>query len=108
MNAADAAVFLLLALGVGIQLLCCVGLLVARGIFDRLHFLGPACTLAPLFIAVAIVLREGFSIGGNKALLVAVLIIGTSPALTTATARAARVRQFDHWDPFPSEMVEHR
>jgi multicomponent Na+:H+ antiporter subunit G len=107
-SAVDLVVVALLAAGVGIQLLCCVGLLVAREVFDRLHFVGPATTLAPLLIAVAIVAREGFSIAGNKSLLVAILIMGTSPSLTIATARAARVRQFDHWRPFPNEIVRDR
>ena len=104
----DLVVATLLFLGVVVELLCCVGLVVAKNVFDRLHFMGPACTLGPLFIAAAVVVREGFSLPGNKALLVAVVIIGTSPALTHATARAARSRMSGHWEAFPEEIVAKR
>jgi multicomponent Na+:H+ antiporter subunit G len=101
----DVVVVLFLLLGVAIELLCCVGMLVAKDVFDRLHFLGPACTLGPLFIAAAIVVREGLSLSGNKALIVAVVIIVTSPVLTHATARSARTRMSGHWEAFPEEIV---
>ncbi|MGH2819179.1 MAG: cation:proton antiporter [Actinomycetota bacterium] len=106
MEVRDVLVAVLLAAGVGVELLSCVGMFVMDEVFDRLHFLGPACTLGPLLIAGAILVEEGFSLPGNKALLVAVVIIGTSPPLTQATARAARVRMFDHWRAAPGEISE--
>jgi multicomponent Na+:H+ antiporter subunit G len=104
----DTLIVLLLILGVAIELLSCIGVLVVEDVFDRLHFLGPACTLGPVFISAAILVREGFSVSGNKALLVAVLILITSPVLTHATARAARVRGSGHLVAYPEEVVENK
>jgi multicomponent Na+:H+ antiporter subunit G len=96
----------LLILGVGIELLSCIGFFVVKDVFDRLHYLSPACTAGPIFITAAIVVREGFSVSGNKAILVALLIVVTGPVLTHATARAARVRGVGHLVAWPEEVVD--
>ncbi len=97
---------ILLALGVGIELLCCLGLLVMDTVFDRLHYVGPAAALGPIAIAGAVLLEEGISTAGLKAILIAVVLVGIGPVVTHATARAARVRRFGHWQPQPDEHVE--
>jgi multicomponent Na+:H+ antiporter subunit G len=102
----EAAVAILLVAGVVVEIMSCIGVLVVKDVFDRLHYLGPACTLGPVFIAAAVVISEGFSPAGNKAILVAVIIVATSPALTHATARAARVRGSGHLTAFREELVE--
>ena len=48
-------------------------------------------------LAAAIVVNEGFSSAGVKAILVALALLVTNPVLTHATARAARIRQFGEW-----------
>jgi multicomponent Na+:H+ antiporter subunit G len=87
------AIAVLLVLGVGVELACCVGVLAMRDAYDRLHFTAPATTIGPLAIAAAIVLQENLSAAGIKALLVALALLMTNPVLTHATARAARVRE---------------
>ena len=87
-------VAVLLFLGVGIVLLCCLGVLVMRGAFNRLHYLGPASIIAPLAIAAAVVFNEALSASGIKAILVALTLLVISPILTHATARAAYIRKF--------------
>jgi multicomponent Na+:H+ antiporter subunit G len=82
----------LLVAGVGIELLCCIGVLVMRGPYARLHYTAPAGAGA-LLIAIAVVVRQGFSLIGNKALLLAVFILVTAPVLSHVTARAARIRE---------------
>ncbi|HEU5200609.1 MAG TPA: monovalent cation/H(+) antiporter subunit G [Ktedonobacterales bacterium] len=96
----------LLALGVGIELLSCLGLLVMNNVFDRLHYVGPAATLGPIAIAGAVLLEEGISTAGLKAILIAVVLVGVGPIVTHATARAARVRQFGQWQAQPGEHIE--
>ena len=81
----------LLAVGVAIEILCCVGVLVMRGAYARLHYAAPA-GLGALLLAIAILLREGFSLIGDKALLVAVFVLVSSPVLSHVTARAAHIR----------------
>ena len=96
----------LLVIGVGVTLASCVGVLVMRDAYDRLHFTAPATTIAPLAIAAAIVLEERFSAAGIKALLVALALLVTNPVLTHATARAARIRQFGEWTVQEGEQVK--
>ena len=85
-------VVVLLVAGVTVEILCCVGVLVMRGVYARLHYTAPA-GLGALLVAVAILLREGFSLIGDKALLIAVFVLVTSPVLSHVTARAARIRE---------------
>jgi multicomponent Na+:H+ antiporter subunit G len=106
MSARAVLVAALLVVGVGVTLTCCVGVLVMRDAYDRLHFTAPATTIAPLAIAAAVVLEESFSAAGVKALLVALALLVTNPVLTHATARAARIRQFGEWTIQEGERVK--
>jgi multicomponent Na+:H+ antiporter subunit G len=96
----------LLVVGVGVTLACCVGVLVMRDAYDRLHYTAPATTIAPLAIAAAIVLEESFSAAGIKAVLVALALLITNPVLTHATARAARIRELGEWTVQEGEQVK--
>jgi multicomponent Na+:H+ antiporter subunit G len=96
----------LLVVGVGVTLASCVGVLLMRDAYDKLHFTAPATTIAPLAIAAAIVLEERLSAAGLKALLVALALLVTNPVLTHATARAARIRQFGEWNIQEGERVK--
>lgn len=88
----DAIVGALLVAGVAIVVFACVGVFVMRGAYARLHYTAPA-GLGALLIAVAVVVREGFSLIGDKALLIAVFLLVSSPVLSHITARAARIRE---------------
>jgi monovalent cation/proton antiporter MnhG/PhaG subunit len=101
MNVASVAAAALLAVGVVIELACCVGVLVMEDAYDKLHYLGPAAIVGPLLIAAAVVVRESFSQAGIKSLLTAGLLIIASPVLTHATARALYIRERDHIEPGP-------
>ncbi len=95
----DAIVAVLLTLGVAGILLSCAGLVVMRAPLDRLHFTAPASTIAPVLIAAAVLVEEPLSSAGIKAVIVALLIIVTTPVLSHATARAARIRRHRRWAP---------
>jgi monovalent cation/proton antiporter MnhG/PhaG subunit len=101
-----AASIALLVLGVGIELACCVGVLVMRGVYDKLHYTAPATTLGAFAIAGAVVLRTPLAQFGLKALLVATALLVTNAVLTHATARAARIRRFGAWTIREDEEVE--
>ena len=94
---ADIAVIALLTIAVTAVAISAIGIVVMSDVFDRLHYIGPASMIAPVAIAAAVVVREGLSPAGIKALLVAIAISGTAPVLTHATARAARVRALGRW-----------
>jgi monovalent cation/proton antiporter MnhG/PhaG subunit len=97
LSAADLAVAALLALGIAVTWLSCLGVLLMRDPYDRLHYTAPAAALAPVLIAAAVVVEEGLSAAGIKAVLIAIVLVGTNPVLGHATARAARIREHGQW-----------
>jgi len=106
MTVGDILVAVLLILGVGIELVCCLGVLVMRGVYDRLHYTGPA-SFGAVLIAAAVVIREGLlSQIGAKAVLIAVVLLVISPVLMHATARAARLRERGELQAQPNEVEE--
>lgn len=99
-------VAILLTIGVAIQLACCLGVLVMTNVFDRLHYLAPATTLGSAAIVAAVLIQEGLGQPGIKALLIGAMLLGASPILAHATARAARRRAHGDWTVGPDEEVE--
>ena len=97
MSLRELAVAVLLGLGVVVALLSCLGVLLMRDTYDRLHYTAPAGVLAPVAFAAAVVLEERLSAAGVKAMLVALVLIATNPVLGHATARAARIREHGEW-----------
>jgi multisubunit Na+/H+ antiporter MnhG subunit len=89
-GAANVAVDALLAAGVGLELLCCVGVLVMRTTLDRLHYAAAATTVPAFLILAAVLVREHLSSGGLEAIAAVGLVFLLNPVLLTATARAAR------------------
>jgi len=98
----DLAVDVLLGLGVFCQAVCCVGLVVARTAFDRLHFSGASTTLGPVCIGAAVLIRESVSAAGIETIVTVALMFLLNPVLTIATARAAlRIEQGTLREPPP-------
>ena len=106
MSVQAVVVDVLLALGVASVLLSCVGVLVMREALDRLHFTAPAATIGPVLLAAAVLVEEPLSSAGIKAVIVAVLIVVTTPVLSHATARAARIREHGRWRLLPHELKD--
>jgi monovalent cation/proton antiporter MnhG/PhaG subunit len=92
-SAHDVVVAALMWLGVAGELLCCVGLVVARDVYDRIHYAMAATTIPPFLIATAVVVEEGWTQPGINAVLIAVVLFLVSPVIAHATARAARARR---------------
>ena len=103
MSFRDTAVLVLLFLGVAVQVLACLGVTAARGPFDRLHFTGLSM-LAAAALAAAITVREGFSLIADTGLLVAALVVVTSPVIVQVVARAARVVDRGELDPHGDDV----
>jgi monovalent cation/proton antiporter MnhG/PhaG subunit len=95
----------LLFAGVGLTLICCIGIWVMPDTYDQLHCAGPATSVAPVAIAGAVILEESLSQSGVKAVLVAAILGINGPALTHATGRAARIRERGHFMALPEEMT---
>jgi monovalent cation/proton antiporter MnhG/PhaG subunit len=103
MDLTTLVVGVLVAFGVAVELVCCVGVVVMRDVYDKLHFTGPATILGPLALAGAIVVQEGLNQAGIKAMLIASLLLVANPVLTHATGRALYIRQRDHLEPAEDE-----
>jgi multisubunit Na+/H+ antiporter MnhG subunit len=89
------AIVLLIA-GGSIELLAVLGLCVMRDVYDRMHYVGLA-GFGALLIAVAIVVRESFSLIGDKALLVGVVLVTSGPVLVHTTMRSFLIRERGDW-----------
>jgi monovalent cation/proton antiporter MnhG/PhaG subunit len=103
MTAHDLAIDVLVAAGVAGELLCCLGLVLMRNVFDRLHYAMASTTVPPFLIAAAVVVDEDWTQPSINALLIAVALFVINPVLATATARAARARRFGQVEARPEE-----
>jgi len=86
----DLIVDVLLAFGVGAQLICCFGVLLMRNVFDRLHYSSAATTVGPILIGAAVMVRESVSAGGLETIAIVALLFLLNPVVEIATARAAQ------------------
>ena len=94
MTAHDLVIDALVIAGVAGELLCCLGLVIVRDVFDRIHFAMASTTLPPFLIAAAVVVEEDWTQPGINALLIAAVLFLVNPMVAHATARAARARRF--------------
>jgi multicomponent Na+:H+ antiporter subunit G len=92
-TAHDLVVGVLVGLGVTGELLCCLGLVVMRDVYDRLHYAMAATTVPAFLLAAAVIVEEGWTQPGINALVVSVALFLANPVLAHATARAARSRR---------------
>jgi monovalent cation/proton antiporter MnhG/PhaG subunit len=88
---------ILLAAGVGIEVICVLGLVLLRDAFDRLHCAG-AVSLGAALVCAAVVVRDSFSLIGNKAAAIGVMLLLANPVVVHTTARAIRIRRAGDWN----------
>ena len=81
------------------------GLLLAGDVNDQIHYLAPGTLIGSVAIAFAVLLHEGFSQVGVKAILIMILLIISNPVLSHATARAVRVRKQHQLRPTVGEHI---
>lgn len=97
--AADA----LLAVAVLIVAASALGLLFMPDAFAKLHYVTPAAIVAPVFVAVAILVREGLDENSGETFLSLFFMVIAGPYLSHATIRAIRVRQRGDWRMRPAD-----
>lgn len=100
-----AAIWLLLCAGLLAFLFTAVGLLAISDVYVQIQFLSPGAVIGSVAICAAVLVKEGFSQGGMKAIAIAVLLLLANPVLSQATARAARVRSRGQWPPTARETI---
>ena len=94
----------LLVAAVLVQWLCCLGIVRMRGVYNRLHFLGPATLLGPPLIAAAVLVDGASAQASVKSVLLALILVITGPVTSHALARAARVRETGKAEAQPDEI----
>jgi multisubunit Na+/H+ antiporter MnhG subunit len=98
------AVILLIAGGL-LELIAVLGICVMRDAYDRLHYPGLA-GFGALLIGVAVLVRESFSLIGDKALLVGVILVLAGPVLVQTTVRSLLIRELGDWRAKARERSE--
>ncbi len=84
-----------LGLAVLAMYLSCLGLLLMRGAAARLHYLGFASLLAPVFVMAAVLTEEGLSMAGRKAILIVLILALEGPVLAHILGRAVHKYEND-------------
>lgn len=105
MSVQEVAVWVLLGIGIFGFLVTAVGFLVVNDFYEQLHYLAPSSLIGAVAIPAAVVVHEGFSQAGAKAILIALLLFWANPVLTHATLRAGRIRRKRQWTPTADEDV---
>ena len=88
---------MLLALAVLTVALASLGVATAPNAYARLHYVTPAAVVAPVLVALAILVTEGPDENTGETVLALVFLIAASPFLSHATIRAIRIRERGDW-----------
>jgi multisubunit Na+/H+ antiporter MnhG subunit len=86
----------LLIAGVALQLLAVLGVVVMRNAFDRLHYVGLA-GYGALLIGISVLIRESWSLIGDKALITGAVLAFIGPVLVHTTMRSFLIRERGDW-----------
>ena len=105
MSFSHIAVTVLLIAGVTLQLFAVLGMVVMRNVFDRLHYVGLA-GYGALLIGISILVRESWSLIGNKALATGAVLVFVGPVLVHTTARSLLTRERGDWREAIEREVE--
>jgi multisubunit Na+/H+ antiporter MnhG subunit len=90
---------ILLGLAVAVVLASSVGILVMRDAYQKLHYVTPIAVVAPVIVAVAVLIQSGWTENSAETWLAVLFMLIGGPFLTHATIRAARIRDQGDWRP---------
>jgi multisubunit Na+/H+ antiporter MnhG subunit len=96
MTAAHVIATILLIVGVAVELVAVLGVTVMHDVFDRLHYVG-LVGYGALLVGISVLVRESFSLIGDKALMTGAFLAVFGPVLVHATARSMRIRELGDW-----------
>ncbi len=105
MSISETAVAVLLAVGVLSFAFTSLGLLFSRNLYDQIHYLAPGSVVGSIAFVAAVLVHEGLSQAGAKAIVIGILLVASNPVLSHATARAARIRRTQRALPEPADDV---
>jgi uncharacterized MnhB-related membrane protein/multisubunit Na+/H+ antiporter MnhG subunit len=84
---------MLLGLAVVIVAGASLGVLLMRDAYQKLHFVTPAALVAPVLVALAVLVRMGMTENTGETCLALLFMVIAGPYLSHATMRALRVRE---------------
>ena len=93
----------LLVAGCSLEVLAVIGVVAMRDVYDRLHYVSLA-GYGALLVSAGIVVRESFSVIGDKSLATGAVLVVLGAFLVHATARSLRVRQCGDWRAADEEL----
>ena len=93
----DVVIDVLLGLAVVTVAAAALGVAVMPDAYARLHYVTPAAVVAPVFVTLAIFVREGLDENTGETVLALFFMIAAAPFLSHATIRAMRVRDRGDW-----------
>jgi monovalent cation/proton antiporter MnhG/PhaG subunit len=76
---------------------CSAGIVVMRDVYQKLHYIAPLGTVAPVLVGLAVLIQSGWSANGLQTWLAIVFIVVSAPFLGHATGRAAMIREAGDW-----------
>ena len=76
-----------------------LGVLLMRDAYQKLHFVTPAALVAPVLVALAVLVRMGLYENTGETCLALFFMVIAGPYLSHATMRAIRVREKGDWRP---------
>jgi multisubunit Na+/H+ antiporter MnhG subunit len=96
MSAREIVATVLLVGGATLEVLAVIGVAAMRDVYDRLHYIGLA-GFGALLVGAAILVRESWSLIGDKAFATGALLVLLSPVVVHTTARSFRTREHGDW-----------
>jgi multisubunit Na+/H+ antiporter MnhG subunit len=97
--ARDVCADVLLGLAVLTVASASLGVLLMRDAYAKLHFVTPAALLAPVLVALAVLVQMGLYENTGETCLALFFMAVAGPYLSHATMRALRVRERGDWRP---------
>lgn len=86
----------LLCAGGGLGVVATMGVVVMRDWQDRAHYAGLS-SFSVFLVALSVLVRESFSVIGDKALLTGVILLLAGPVMVHVTLRSGRIRTLGDW-----------
>jgi multisubunit Na+/H+ antiporter MnhG subunit len=83
-----------------------LGVLLMRDAYQKLHFVTPAALVAPVLVALEVLVQMGLVENTGETCLALFFMVIAGPYLSHATMRAIRVRDQGDWRPGKAPRAE--
>ncbi|HUC27276.1 MAG TPA: monovalent cation/H(+) antiporter subunit G [Streptosporangiaceae bacterium] len=91
------AVDVLLGLAVVVALASALGVALMPDVYQKLHYVTPLATVAPVLVGLAILVQSGWTAVAAQTWLTVIFVVMAGPVVSHATIRAAKIRADGDW-----------